>query len=315
MSHLLLPVELIERILRNTWSSDLSTHERISLFTSICLVNHTFLALFIPLALTDVHITTSSYARHYLRLIRARFPIESNSNLLLPGNAFQSANSLCRSITFHVDASSTPATSSAPRKPAIKLYSAGDSSAQAISSTLDTLIVSKSSVPNLRHVSIEYTDWGFDDLFSQNRLTSFPKQVTELTVRFRFSAALHNMKCKSSHATCSGKSVLEDLRWRYEMMPHPFGRFAMPNVQRLNVLGATTSFAAGMLEACSGAETVMFDEHVQLPVVPPWIRTVVIKDMRRLRSSKGEVRSGNHDTVRKGLEKFCGRKGISFIEI
>lgn len=121
------------------------------------------------------------------------------------------------------------------------------------------------SVPNLKKIKIEYMDWGFDDIFDQRRLVPMPRQVEELDVRFRFSPALQSMKLhtkrsrrnewqthgqvqeQNEHCDVPGKGVLEDLRWRYEVTPHPFGRFATPYIKKLRVFGATTSFVAGML--------------------------------------------------------------------
>ncbi|KAI0761881.1 hypothetical protein BC629DRAFT_1251033, partial [Irpex lacteus] len=250
----LLPVELIEQILSEVWSMDLRPKDRITIFTSLCLTSHTFLSLFIRLALTNVHITSSSYAGHYLRLLRTRSPTEPNSDFLLPNNASQTANTLCRTLTFHVDARASCAPDT---KPAIRLYSSGDSSTQAISSTLYMLDLMTGSVPNLKSIKIEYMDWGFDDIFDQRRLVPMPRQVEELDVRFRFSPALQSMKLHTKRMT-----------------PHPFGRFATPHIKKLRVFGATTSFVAGMLEACQSAQEVTFDEFVELPVVPPWVQTV-----------------------------------------
>ena len=150
-----------------------------------------------------------------------------------------------------------------------------------------------------------------------------PKQVEDLTIRFRFSPALHNMKLHSKRngraqisgghgqARGKGRGVLEDLRWRYEVSPHPFGRFGTPHIKKLGIFGATTSFVAGMLEACQGADTVAFDEYVELPVVPPWIRTVIIADTRS-RASRGETCSEDWTVAARsvcgGREKTCTKE-------
>ncbi|KAI0091721.1 hypothetical protein BDY19DRAFT_991401 [Irpex rosettiformis] len=349
-----LPVELIEQILSEAWSLDLRPEKRIDLFTSLSLTSLTFLSIFIRIALTHVHITSASYARHYLLLLRTRSPSESNSDFLLPDNASQTANTLCRTLTFHIDAR---ASCSSDTKPAIKLYSAGDSSTHAISSTLYMLDLMKGSVPNLRKLKLEYTDWGFDDIFDQRRLTPMPPQVEELDIQFRFSPALQNMRLRTKRNSSRqreqgaleipgfGKGVLEDLRWRFEMTPHPFGRFATPHVKMLRVFGATTSFVAGMLEACQGAHTVVFDEYVELPALPQWIETVVIADTRS-KASRAEMCSKDwmvaarsvcggrentcteemiallcpvvnqeHERARRRLKSFCATHGVQVKEL
>ena len=68
------------------------------------------------------------------------------------------------------------------------------------------------------------------------------------------------------------------------------------------MLGSTTSFAAGMLEACHNAETVTFDENVELPVLPPWIRSVVLED----RKSRADRREAHSDDWLVAARSVCG---------
>ncbi|KAI0343190.1 hypothetical protein BDW22DRAFT_1249125 [Trametopsis cervina] len=336
---------------------DLCSNARKGLYTSLSLVNRTWLQVFLRTAFTDVHITCEPFARYYLLLLRgapapdreSSSPVSIFDAILHPRSTFsEAANALCRNLTFHVDARSGCKSNN---RLAIKLYSVGDSSAQAISSTLYMLDLlnhgpAEQCVPNLRRVTLEYFDWGFDDVFDQNRLMPLPKQVTDLRIRFRFSPGFQTMPSfskKTEHNT--RKSVLEDLRRRYELMPHPFGRFAVPGIQTLTVLGATTSFAAGMLEACPSAKTVTFDEHVELPVVPPWIDTVIIRD-ERPRANLGLANSEHyllaarltcghldatcpedmkeilfpvagqeHERARRRLKLFCANNSVRVVEI
>ena len=97
-----LPVELIGQIIQEAWDLPLATEDRVHLYVSLCGVNRTFLDLFIRTALRDVHLMTPQYTEHYLRLIRDRTSTEKDNDYLLPG-ASKLANTLCRSLTVHVD--------------------------------------------------------------------------------------------------------------------------------------------------------------------------------------------------------------------
>ena len=321
---LLLPVEMIEQILRELWSCDLTTKERKHVFWSCCLVNRTFLDVFIHIALRDVHILGKSSAVQYVRILRCKTTKTSPEfkPFLLPYPRW-TAFSSCRTITFHVDATADchPCAS-----PGLRLYSDGDTSAGAVSATLYIIGVMK-TVPHLRKVKVVYTDWGFDDVFDQYRFLVVPPQVNSLEVQFKFSPPMARLAPK--------------VRWRYEMARHSFGGYTIPNVKTLAVYGANSAFTAGMLNACKNTDTLYIDEHVELPVLPKYVRTLVIKDTRpnmfkRPSSSDwhdvARAASGSSDKMemsnlasaftadqkarnRRRLVGYCRRTGVQVIEI
>jgi len=200
-----------------------------------------WLTTFIRIALKDVHIACPLAAEDYLRLIREHTPSEVDDAFLLPG-ASKFANNSCRSLTFHVDHDSdlvaTPEV-----EPSVLLYSTDNRSANAISSTL-YMVSTLNYLPNLRRVAIEYVDWGFEDIPEQGRLLVFPEQVTELDIKFTFTA---------DSLTALG----DRLRNRYCRRWHVGG--TTQNVRRLSVFGAPVDFVAEMIWTCPNVEIVDFD--------------------------------------------------------
>lgn len=258
----LLPVEVIEKILLELWSSPLSTDDRIASFTSLCLVNRTMLSIFIHIALRDVHITTPSFAQHYLRMLRTRASSETDDDYLLAAAA-ATANRLCRTITFHIAA---PSPSSSGVAPGVRLYSEGNKEAEAVSNVLYIVNLVKTSVPGLRRVTVQYHNWGFDDVFDQCRLLPMPPQVTELALRYTFSRNLAR--------------VAHGLRRQYGLGAHHCMRWDMPQTKTIVVNGAPAAFVTALLETCPNVERLEVDDHVKLPLMkalPRTVRTLVLR--------------------------------------
>ncbi len=95
-----LPVELITEIIQTAWDFPLSNDERRDLFYSSCLVNRDWLDIFIRIALTDVHIFSPEYLGSFLYLLRERNRGDARDDNYLLVDARQTANRLCRSLTF-----------------------------------------------------------------------------------------------------------------------------------------------------------------------------------------------------------------------
>ncbi|EMD39069.1 hypothetical protein CERSUDRAFT_93117 [Gelatoporia subvermispora B] len=240
-----LPVELVEDIIAKAWSSSLTSDERIDIFTSLCLVNHTFLRLFIRIALRDVHIPSPAFASHYLRLLRERTPSEPDSDYFLE-NASSTANELCRTLIFHIDGRDPAFAPSS-----VRLFSARDPAAGAVGSTLYMLDILR-LCPNLRRVALAYADWSFDDIFDHARLLLVPPQATDLEVRFAFSPGA---PARVAHA----------LRQRYARRGRAY--WTTPNVRRLEIFGASTEFVSDMLETCPNAEVLETDSVEKLDML------------------------------------------------
>ncbi|KAI0923844.1 hypothetical protein AcW1_006689 [Taiwanofungus camphoratus] len=247
-----LPVELVEHIILEAWSSALTVDERTSLFISLCEVNHTWLSIFIRIALKDVHIACPLFSEDYLRLIRERSTFEPDDDYFMAG-ASATANTLCRSLTFHVDG--TPTRKVLPgAEPSLTLYSSCDESANAVSSTL-YMVTMLDYLPNLRQVSIEYVDWGFDDIFDQGRLQVFPDQVTHLELKFTFTSSLL-------------VSLVDALRSHYYSRRW-CSSWELPNVRHLIVSGAPLQFVSDIIETCPNLETVEVDGATNLAALTP----------------------------------------------
>jgi len=319
-----LPIELIEKIILEAWTSPLSTNERIRMFTSCCLVNRSWLSTFIRIAFIDVHIFSSKSSNHYLHLLRERAEFESNNDYLLP-EASTMANHLCRSIIFHIETRTRGDLKPSEAQPAVTLYSDSSHSADAISNLL-YMIDTLNYVPNLRRVTLEYVDWGFDDVFDQCRLLTLPPQVSRLELNYRFSDNL--------------KSVGRSLSERYRRQP--CCRWTTPNVKTLTISGAPMTFLSSMVETCPNLEVLEVPEvhqlhgSTQLPrrvraLSSPNIgdedlpsrrrkeeeRKAALKNWSRLSRAMTDSRllKRREEKDMLNLSQFCARRGVRCINI
>ncbi|KAF9820621.1 hypothetical protein IEO21_01324 [Rhodonia placenta] len=235
-----LPVELVEQIIEQAWSSPMTREQRSTLFLTFCHINRTWLSLFIHIALRDVHIGCPLSSEDYLRLLRERRPSDPNNDFELE-SASTTANALCRSLTFRVGHDTHLPIPNA--EPSVLLYSIDNPSANAISSTL-YMVSTLNYLPNLRRVSIEYVNWGFEDIPEQGRLLAFPDQVTDLHITFAFTKP-------------ALVRLADTLRTRYSRRWYAGGD--TPSIRRLSVFGAPMDFVAEMIETCPNVETVDLD--------------------------------------------------------
>ncbi|KAI8996547.1 hypothetical protein BD414DRAFT_478354 [Trametes punicea] len=258
-----LPPELIEQILFELWAAPQSAQERTTLFKTLCRVNHVWLGLFLRVAFRNVHIPCPLFARDFLRLLPERTISQGEADLFT-AEATSLVNRLCRSITFHVDGGASTTGSGTAREPAIKLYSQTDAAPTAISTVL-YMVSTFDYLPNLRHVALEYTDWGYDDLFDQLRLAIFPPQVTHLSLKYSFSAP-----------TLVPLAVyLKSLYTR-----HRQSHFTIPTVRHLSLSGVPTEFVVDMMQICPELDTVEISNPARLYVIAPLpksVRTLVLR--------------------------------------
>ncbi|THH30730.1 hypothetical protein EUX98_g3480 [Antrodiella citrinella] len=234
-----LPIEIIEQIIQEAWSSGMTIPERTFLFTSYCLVNHDWLSLFIRTALIDVHIISPAFAEKYLHLLHERSATigETDTDYFLH-NASYTANRLCRYLTFHVDSNPNRHTASA-MEPAIRMYAETSQMGDCVSNVLymlDTL----GYTPNLRRVTLDYADWGFGDVFDQMRLVPLPPQVTHLEIKYSFSEKL--------------KSTAGGLRRSYDRKSNT--AWKTPNVRKLTVSGAPALLVNAFVQTCPNLEVL-----------------------------------------------------------
>ncbi|KAH9935051.1 hypothetical protein B0H21DRAFT_894317 [Amylocystis lapponica] len=254
-----LPVELLGSVIAEAWSSPMTARERITFFSS------------------DVHIPCPLFAEDYLRLLRPRTSTEPNSDYLME-DASETANALCHSLTFHVDAEPLrrPA---AGTPPSITLYSCRDASACAVSSTL-YMLATLHHVPHLRRLAVEYVNWGFDDIFDQGRLLVVPPQVSHLALRFSFPGNEHSPLAASLRTTYAR-------RW--------YSGWVMLHVRHLEVSGAPIEFVSDMIETCPALETLDIDDPAHLAAL---VRLPSSAHTLTLRISDRELRQED-------IEKWC----------
>ena len=91
------PVEILESIISEAWSSPMSALDRQTFITSSSLVNKTWFATFVKIALKDVHIPSYSFSELYFRLLRNENPIHKK---YFPDI---SPDLLCNSLSFTLD--------------------------------------------------------------------------------------------------------------------------------------------------------------------------------------------------------------------
>ncbi|KAI0641925.1 hypothetical protein C8Q79DRAFT_262958 [Trametes meyenii] len=251
-----LPPELVEQIIFELWVKPQSPGERSTLFKTLCRVTHTWLGLFLRVALRDVHISCPLSAHDFLRLLPERVISQGEADVFT-AEATSLLSKLCRSITFHVEGGDL-LTSADGSERAIKLYSQNDAAPTAISTVL-YMISTFAYLPQLRHVALKYSDWGYSDLFDQLRLAVFPEQVTHLSLHYSFSMPAH----------VPVAVYLKSLYSRHQP-PH----FTIPTLRHLSLDGVPTEFAADMLQICTQLETLEITNPTRLYVLAPLPKTV-----------------------------------------
>jgi hypothetical protein len=92
-------------------------------------------------------------------------------------------------------------------------------------------------LPNLRRISIEYANWGLNDIFDNLRLSPFPSQVTELEIKFTTTAGMKNVSKKYHRQT--------------EWVP-----WVLPSLTHLFILGAPAEFIMDMVDVCPNLQTL-----------------------------------------------------------
>ncbi|KAI0731209.1 hypothetical protein C8Q76DRAFT_718047 [Earliella scabrosa] len=258
-----LPHELVSQILDELWDAPHSEDERISLTQTLCLVNRTWLCLFLRIALRNVHLPYALSPELFLRLLPERTlnPEECNPFTI---EASKLANTICRSITFHVDGRSVPEDDMDPSPAEIRVYSDTDPAANAVSTVL-YMTTALQHLPNLQQISLQYTDWGYENVFEQLAAPYFPSQVTHLSIEFSFTAP----------ALIPLSLYLKSMYSR-----HPNPRITLPNIRHLSVSGVPMEFVADMLKVCPNVETLEIMRPARLYALVPLplsVHTLVLR--------------------------------------
>src|SRR6266550_5683004 len=209
------PIELFESIVDSLWSLRLSANERITVMTTMPLINSVWRSAYIRASSKDVYIPCASYTNHFLSILRRG----SNDT-----QAYSEAK--CRSITFLIDHPPAPQQGSTIDHPA------GNAMADFLYFTSDDTFP---FLPNLRKIAIHYHNMGFDDIFENSRLVDFPSQVTELEIVHTFSPEVPRFLI----------SALQDKNENYANLS-----WRMPHIKHLTLAGVGSDYVADMVVVC-----------------------------------------------------------------
>ncbi|KAJ6485511.1 hypothetical protein C8R45DRAFT_829398 [Mycena sanguinolenta] len=222
-----LPVELIVQIISTTWHMPLSQTERITFMRSSALVNSTWADLFDLVSSRDVYIPSSAFCEHFIQRLRSQ-----ESAPARPSYPRRSANLACQSLTIQIANADRvhPGKNIPMRLP--------------MGGVLDSLLEvldAWSLAPNLRQMSIEFLDTGFEDAFSRVGLAALPPQIKHLDVRYTFSKEVPTWLIESSKRK---QERQRDLRWK------------APAITRLSVHGAGENTIRDLIVVCPNVQTL-----------------------------------------------------------
>ncbi|KAJ7143323.1 hypothetical protein C8R43DRAFT_1199327 [Mycena crocata] len=209
-----LPVELMEKIIFTAWHLPLTSEERITLIRSSALVNFTWADIFDLISSRDVYIPSSAFCDHFLQRLRVQSPEVPAPSYIgsflrhfrKPTKITQRpANLACQSISIRIaNVDVHPDKNGRMRLP--------------MGAVLDELLENLDAhalAPNLRRLTIDYLDAGFDDVFQRAGLAALPSQITTLELHYSFSAdvpawlikALQEKQEKQRHIGWISRSV------------------------------------------------------------------------------------------------------------
>lgn len=237
-----LPVELLEEIISSAWNMPLSSSDRIMLMRSSALVNSTWADIYDLLSSRDVYIPSSAFADYFLQRLRAQPPAVTSvppSSLLSrilcgfkkpttkgPKQTLRSANVACQNL--HIQLANVTGADKHAHIP--------------MGSVLDDLLEGLdawSLTPNLRRLTVEYRDVGFDDVFRRISLASLPAQVTHLELLYSFSPGMLAWPLRSLQEL---KEAKQSIKWR------------LTTVTKVSVIGAGEKTVKNLTRACPNAQ-------------------------------------------------------------
>ncbi|KAJ7114072.1 hypothetical protein C8R44DRAFT_630678 [Mycena epipterygia] len=246
-----LPVELIEQIILSAWRMPLSSDERLTFMRSSILVNSTWADIFDLISSRDVYIPSSAFCDHFIQRLRAQPPAAAPSSPFLTSflRRFQwpseppikprSANLACQSLTIQIaNVDVHPDKNSRTRLP--------------MGAVLDDLLENldaRSLAPNLRRLTIEYLDAGFDDIFRRDGLGALPTHITHLEVLFSFSPEMPPWLVTS----------LREKQQRQRAIA-----WVSPSIENVSICGAGENTIRDLLRVCPNTRTLMVDSGTLL---------------------------------------------------
>ncbi|KAJ7486341.1 hypothetical protein B0H11DRAFT_1913629 [Mycena galericulata] len=253
------PVELLIEIITVVWHMSLSREERITFMLSSSLVNSTWADIFDTISLRDVYIPRYSYSEFFIR--RMRKQSEPPISTAASSSFFRSLIPLFKQTTKELrqapcpELRQTPCPNLACRSITIQIANVNvhpDSDGRmwlpmrlALEEVMDQFI-EPSFAPNLRRLTIEYVNAGFDDVFTHGILATLPSQVTHLELRYSFSEATPSWLVKAL---------------REKQVRHRHVRWIAESITHLSVLGAGPSTIKDALTACGNTQVLEVDTH------------------------------------------------------
>ncbi|KAF8210995.1 hypothetical protein K438DRAFT_2047123, partial [Mycena galopus ATCC 62051] len=221
-----LPIELVAEIISIMWHMPLSQGERITFMHSSVLVNSTWADIFDHVSLRDVYIPSAAFGDHFIQRLRRQPSTTATSS-----STTRSENLMCQSLTIQI----TNEEIHPPKNRPMCLPMGG---------VLDSLLESLdawSLAPNLRRLSIEYVNIGFDDIFNRVGLAALPPQTNHLDVQYSFSDAMPPW-------------LVESLQEKQETRRHMWWK--AEGITRLSVVGAGENTIKVLMAACPNMQTV-----------------------------------------------------------
>ncbi|PIL28792.1 hypothetical protein GSI_08836 [Ganoderma sinense ZZ0214-1] len=252
-----IPPKLVSLILIKLWEAPLSSHERSSSLKNISLVNRTWHALVAPIASSDVHVF--SYDNAHALSVNIYVHYHHRDRFI--GDARWLAREMCHSLTFHANGNPLGADLSKATPAFWESFRFN----QAIVNLMDA-VTWYDRLPNLRHVSIRYMDWVYNDIILQAVFGCFPRHVTHLSVHYSFTAP----------ATAPSFDTRRIQKWLREGRYRPT-KFMC--IRHLSLSGMPMAFMATLVLMCPKMETLEIAHPSQLAVLPPLpatLRTLVL---------------------------------------
>lgn len=229
-----LPVDLLEQILREAWTSLQSLGDRVSLMTSAVLVSKVWLTTFCRISFRDVVIPCSTFLPQYRRIVQRKSPVYRK---LLGDIPFPQ---LCQSITIQKK-------SSCPRR-RFQCSDLTDVDFLHGRSMLEAmhLLNSIPSLPLLQVISVIYPNDGCINLDNGNTFHVYSFSVVNLDVIYTFppstpsiflDAIIQARRCKIPCAPWTPPTVYTISTSKTTAAPCAIGEFLKlcPDVERLDL--------------------------------------------------------------------------------
>lgn len=166
-THISIPIELLEEILRCGWLSPQFMRERIAFMTSVALVSKTWLQILLRIIYRDVYIPSTPYLDHDRQFIVRQSPL---FHKFLPD---VSPSQLCRTITQQI-----PVSNKTTRHGRLSHFRG--KLVQNMLSTFHGL----SLMPNLRTLAAEY----YNPAFRENHTFPFCASIIQLHLEYTFGS-------------------------------------------------------------------------------------------------------------------------------